>query len=296
MTDNKLGIIISKLRKEKGLTQKDLADELNISDKAVSRWETGSSSPNMDMLLRISKFFQVPLNDLITARVATEENGDELVEDIIHEFSELNKKNAKRIKFVFITALIIVIILTITIIFTNTYNRFKVYRVNVESKDIYSVTGVYVETNVRDILQLSDIKIRNVSIKETDTVTVDLYYLNNDKEQIIQSYSSLENISFVNYLSYFEIKNLSDYFDNLHIKVTIINSKGKQKEYIGKLGFILDFSNNKIFYNEHIEINNNININFTVDEIKDILLGNGFKEILDGVLSRKTDKYKIKYL
>ena len=144
MTDNKLGIIISKLRKEKGLTQKDLADELNISDKAVSRWETGSSSPNMDMLLRISKFFQVPLNDLITARVATEENGDELVEDIIHEFSELNKKNAKRIKFVFITALIIVIILTITIIFTNTYNRFKVYRVNVESKDIYSVNGVYV--------------------------------------------------------------------------------------------------------------------------------------------------------
>ena len=69
MKENNLGTIISKLRKEKGLTQKDLADRLNVSDKAVSRWETGGSSPNMDMIFRISKFFKISYNDLLAARV-----------------------------------------------------------------------------------------------------------------------------------------------------------------------------------------------------------------------------------
>jgi len=137
MNENKLGTIISKLRKEKGITQKDLADILNISDKAISRWERGTSQPNLEMIFQISKYFNVSFNDLITARISSDDEDNEIVENIVKEFSDIGKKHAKRIKFVLLFSVIIILILTIAIIFTNTYNRFKVYKVDFENNDFY---------------------------------------------------------------------------------------------------------------------------------------------------------------
>lgn len=296
--ENKLGTIISKLRKEKGLTQKDLADKLNISDKAVSRWETGSSSPSMEMLSRISKFFNVPLNDLITARVSTGEEDDNLVQEIIQEFTEMNKRNSKRIRTVVLATIIIVLILTITIIFTNSYNRFKVYNVSLESEEIYSVTGIYVETKIKDSLYLDTLKIRDYEYDETDTISVDLYFLKDGEEHILQSYSSLDHIQFINYQSYIEIDDLSNYFDNLYLRVTIIDYKNNQTIYNGKLRFIMDFSNNKIFYNED-SFNTNKDrsgLRISEKEIKSILLNNGFEETNYGTLSKRTKNLIINYI
>ncbi|MBQ8901437.1 MAG: helix-turn-helix transcriptional regulator [Bacilli bacterium] len=295
--ENKLGVVISKLRKEKGLTQKDLADKLNISDKAVSRWETGGSSPNMEMLLRISQFFNVPLNDLITARVSSDDKDDNLVKEIIQEFSEMNKRNSKRIRTVILATIIIVVILTIAIIFTNSYNRFKVYNVNLESEEIYSVTGIYVETKIKDSLYLDSLKIRNYEYSETDTISVDLYFLKDGTEHILQSYSSLNKIRFINYQSYIKIDDLSNYFDNLYLRVTIIDEKNNQTSYTGRLIFVMDFSNNKIFHNED-EFNSQMYRSTTIlseKEIKNILLDNGFEETNDDVLTKRTKNYSMSY-
>lgn len=53
------------LRKEKDMTQKDLADKLNVSDKAVSRWETGRSYPDIETLQRLAEVLEVPVGDLL---------------------------------------------------------------------------------------------------------------------------------------------------------------------------------------------------------------------------------------
>jgi len=295
--ENKIGTIISTLRKENGLTQKDLARELNISDKAVSRWETGMSSPSVDMLYRISKYFNISFNDLLTARVSTDESDDNIVEDIIEEMSEIKKKNSKKIKTIVISAISIIIILAMTIIFTHSYNRFKVYKINIESEELYYNSGVYIETKIKDTLFLKDIKIREYEYKNTDTISIDLYFVENDKEYIIQSYSSLENIRFDTYQSYIKIDDLSDYIDKLYMRVKIIDSKNKVKEYNGRINFVLDFSNNKIFYNEDKNIiqNRSVNINIDVDEIKLILLDNGFEEIVSGIIQKRDKNYYIRY-
>lgn len=54
-----------KLRKEKGMTQKDLAEKLNVSDKAISRWETGKNYPDIETLQQLSELLEVTINDML---------------------------------------------------------------------------------------------------------------------------------------------------------------------------------------------------------------------------------------
>lgn len=63
--NNEFGKAIVQLRKEKGLTQRELADRLNVSDKAVSRWETGRNYPDIEILQNLAAVLEVPVGDLL---------------------------------------------------------------------------------------------------------------------------------------------------------------------------------------------------------------------------------------
>lgn len=56
---------LSQLRKNKGLTQLELAEALNVSRQAVSRWEVGTAVPTLDNLVALSRLYSVPLDDLV---------------------------------------------------------------------------------------------------------------------------------------------------------------------------------------------------------------------------------------
>lgn len=71
----KFGAFVSGLRKEKGLTQKDLAEKLYISDKAISKWETGVSIPDTALLVPLAELLGVTVTELLLCqRVEKEEN------------------------------------------------------------------------------------------------------------------------------------------------------------------------------------------------------------------------------
>ena len=59
MTNNDFSKTIIQLRKEKGFTQKELADKLNVSDKAVSRWETGKNYPDIETLQKLATVLNI---------------------------------------------------------------------------------------------------------------------------------------------------------------------------------------------------------------------------------------------
>ena len=56
---------LARLRKEKGFTQEDIADKINISPQAVSKWENDISSPDIQTLIKLSDIFEVSLDDLL---------------------------------------------------------------------------------------------------------------------------------------------------------------------------------------------------------------------------------------
>lgn len=69
MNLSKTGNLISQLRKEKGLTQKQLAYKLNICAKTVSKWETGHGFPDMSLISKLSDIFQVDISKLIDGEI-----------------------------------------------------------------------------------------------------------------------------------------------------------------------------------------------------------------------------------
>ena len=61
-----LGTTITRLRTQRGLSQGDLAEALEVSRRSVSKWETNASTPDLDKLVKLSRFFGVTLDELVT--------------------------------------------------------------------------------------------------------------------------------------------------------------------------------------------------------------------------------------
>ncbi len=96
MTAQKCGEFIAVLRKEKELTQKQLAEMLNVSDKAVSRWETGKGFPDVTSLVNLSEFFGVTVNEILAGERVSPENLSGLAEKNILNAMKNNEKHKKQ--------------------------------------------------------------------------------------------------------------------------------------------------------------------------------------------------------
>ena len=73
MDMTKMGSFLQALRKEQGLTQEQLGEKLHISSKTISRWETGTYMPPVEMLLALSELYGVSMNELVAGERLTPE-------------------------------------------------------------------------------------------------------------------------------------------------------------------------------------------------------------------------------
>lgn len=90
------GRFISELRKEKGLTQAELAEKLKVTDKAVSKWETGRSAPDVSLLIPLSENLGVTVTEILKGeRISTEvlpEASNEVIVKAIKEKKHISKR------------------------------------------------------------------------------------------------------------------------------------------------------------------------------------------------------------
>ena len=84
MDQIKTGNFLKELRKAKNITQEELANHLNVSRKSVSRWETGTNMPDLDILIELSKFYDVNIDEILNGqkRENNEVNIDETVSNV----------------------------------------------------------------------------------------------------------------------------------------------------------------------------------------------------------------------
>lgn len=78
----KIGAFLKELRGEKGLTQEQLAEQLNVSGRTVSRWETGSNMPDLDILLLLSDYYAVDIREILDGERKRENMEKERIETL----------------------------------------------------------------------------------------------------------------------------------------------------------------------------------------------------------------------
>ena len=80
MSNKNLGEMISSLRKEKGMTQSELAEKMNVTDKAVSKWERNLACPDVNSIPKLAEILGITVEELLNAQTKKENNRiDEIV-------------------------------------------------------------------------------------------------------------------------------------------------------------------------------------------------------------------------
>ena len=135
MDNKKTGKFIAQCRKEINISQKQLAEKLSVTDKAVSKWETGNGAPDISLLTKLADELGVTVVELLDGEYAKETNEKEQTEKIVVE--ALNKAKKERVKTAISIFLSLAILFTIVNVVIYGYwgRRHKV---------LYDVDSVYV--------------------------------------------------------------------------------------------------------------------------------------------------------
>ena len=248
-----LGNFLAQLRNEKGLTQEQLAEMINVNYKTISKWECGNSTPSLDTLAQLCEIYDVSLYEMsIYQRIKNPLISKNDIKKIINKNSITKYIILKIILIIFLIALII--FTTYSGIYTiNNYDQMQVYELTSKDNNM-QIDGLFVKSHDNYYLSISKVKYLNDNdnfIKNSakllkyfiiiNNETVEKVNLNFDKETKINDAISSINI----YISNQKLINeISDF--NLKIDYETINGKEMTKTF--KIMLSPQYSNNKLFY------------------------------------------------
>lgn len=176
MDQEKFGKLIKDIRRKNNLTQKDLADKLNVTYQAVSKWENGKNMPDKSVLKQISKEFNVSLDSLFDG-----------------EYKENNGKNNNK-KIIFVVALILLLLIVFIILFLKFHNDDFMYKNLSSSCDDFTITGSISYNDSKSAIFINNIEYcgnldENMTYKHLECA---LYEVNDNIEKKISSYKDKE--------------------------------------------------------------------------------------------------------
>ena len=254
-----IGMFIAKLRKEKGMTQEELADKLASTRHSISKWENGVNTPNTEVLLKLGEIFDISINEILACKRRTEDNAKEVDNISINLISD-NKKKIKKLIKIFSIIICSLIIIFLVYYFINTYSSLYVYRVAGESDIFSTFDGIAIFSKNKSYLKLGNINSKN----NINDYECEIFYNYNNKENVIlKSQNGNELlVSIYGSNNYFTYKNKDQIIKNTYLRI-----KYDGKEEIIKLNFQRDMVNNKIlFFGNQPKVTENDNYNNSIIE------------------------------
>ncbi len=121
MNQTKIGKFIAECRKQKNLTQMQLAEKLNITDKAISKWERGLSLPDSSIMLELCGILGITVNDLLSGEVITMDNYNKELEKNLLEVVRQKEKADKQLLSLEIFTVTIVSVILISLVFVASF-------------------------------------------------------------------------------------------------------------------------------------------------------------------------------
>lgn len=243
MNNEKFGKLLCQLRKDKKMSQQDLAEKIPIGREAISKWERGKNYPDIQTLVKLSEIFDLSINELIYGEKKNDNNIQEINNVALSLISDKIKK--KKIILILIILLVLLTILFLSYYFIVNYNSILMYKIDYNDIKINISNGLILKTNDKVYFNLGTIK------TEKEIEKIEIYWLNNNKKEFIMSTNN-KNIFFYDYLGYgeyFDFKKINNIFNNLYIEITYKDDVQNIKLVLRKI-----YSNKKIFPQKVVQI------------------------------------------
>lgn len=136
MDQEKIGQFIAKCRKEKNMTQEQLAENLGITDRAVSKWERAKSMPDLSLFKPLCSELDITINELMSGEKIDKSNyQNKLEENMVNVLNDMDKKSKyiKKKYFTIFITIIITILLFIIVFVIYRYTKHKYQQTEIES-------------------------------------------------------------------------------------------------------------------------------------------------------------------
>lgn len=252
MNKEKIAKFILECRKEKELTQQNLADMLYVSANAVSKWERGICLPDVTTFDKIAEVLGVSVAELVMGEKIPKKD-PKIYDDILINNMKDNKRKIKKKNIIIISlvSFIIISILSILIIFFyNNYNNITVYSFRGSSNNFEFSSGTIVFSRDKgNMVEISNFKLSSdseLNINDIDDISISIYF--NDKLWASDKYNSEEDLElafFSERTSYeclagaencssgiFDRVKKSEFPNNLKIKINYcVDSECEQEEF-----------------------------------------------------------------
>lgn len=254
---------IYRIRQERKLTQKEFGDIIGVSDRTISKWENGTTVPDLCQIRNICKKLEISPSLLIKSEKKLRDN-----------ITNLRRGIGKILNYILHNIFLITFILVFMLLllyFINNYNSIKIYDLKYNSENISFENGYLFKTKVTNILIINDIKINKIKYNPIDT-KVKLYTLVNGDKKIIYTSENLNNIyieenkSGADLLSKDVIESIKQ---NLYLLIETTDENNNEYNYECQITFKEKYNNNKLLYKSYIKNNSVDTLDFPFDNLID---------------------------